>query len=163
MSNVRLLGCAHCKTVEVLPDFDGPPEYDDLLNNLVTRHRTPEGHEHIGMLFVVTEEDWAKDGAPATITRQIAEKLEGGETGLGSEFYNLKQTFQEDALQCFNEHLRNPACSDYKDDSKILRSGQEKELEKLGIHSDSKRWLCEFCPVHSLVEQAQRRKAGLDK
>lgn len=163
MANVRLLGCAHCKTVEILPDFDGPPEHDDLLNDRVSKHRTPEGYEHIGMLAIVTEDEWKIPGAQKQVTDQIAAKLEGGETGLGSAYYDLKDTFQEDALKCFNQHQRNPACSDYKDDSKRLLSGNEKEMKELGITSTSKRFLCEFCPVHSLVQQAQRRKAGLDK
>jgi hypothetical protein len=163
MANIRLLACTHCKTIETLPDFDGPPDYDRLLQNLVSRHMTPEGYPHIGQLFNVSEEEWAIEGAQTKIRDQIATALSGGETGLGSAFYDLKDTFVEDAGECFKAHNRNPGCGDYKSDSKILTSGNEKEMKDLGIQNNSKRYLCEFCPVHSLVQQAQRRKAGLDK
>lgn len=165
---MRLLACQQDKTIEELPDFDGPAEHDDLLNHLVSRHRTPSGQEHIGALFVVDDADWSDPGKKKQIARQIAAKLEGGETGLGSAFYDMKNTFQEDALACFNAHNRNPACPDYKSDSKRLTSGNEAEIMRetgVDIRADrrSNRYLCEFCPVQSLVEAAQRRKAGLDK
>jgi hypothetical protein len=165
---MRLLACQQDKTVEELPDFTGPVEYDDLLNHLVSRHRTPSGQEHVGALFHVEDADWSDPDKQRQIVQQIAAKLDGGETGLGSAFYDLKDTFQEDALTCFNAHNRNPACSDYKDDSKRLTSGNEAEIKRetgVDVRADrrSTRYLCEFCPVQSLVEAAQRRKAGLDK
>jgi hypothetical protein len=161
---MRLLACQQDKTIEELPDFAGPAEHDDLLNHLVSRHRTPSGQEHIGALFVVEDEDWKDATKQAQIAQQIAAKLEGGETGLGSAFYDLKNTFQADALACFKAHNRNPACSDYKSDSKRLQSGNEAEIKReTGVTVRSNRYLCEFCPVQSLVEAAQRRKAGLDK
>jgi hypothetical protein len=165
---MRLLACQQDKTIEELPDFDGPTEYDDLLNHLVSRHRTPSGEAHIGQLFNVSDDDWRDPNRQVEITRQIAAKLEGGETGLGSEFYDMKNTFQTDALACFNAHNRNPACGDYKSDSKRLKSGNEAEIKReTGVdvtqNRRSQRFLCEFCPVQSLVEQAARRKAGLDQ
>lgn len=167
---LRLLVCGHCKTIEELPDYDGPVEYDTLLENLVSRHQFPSGTPHApATLGKVSEDDWGKPHVRQEIVKQISGKLTGtSETGLGSEYYDTRDTFQEDALACFNKHSRNPGCPDYKSDSKRLTSGAEKDIKAefgIDIRADrrSDRWLCEFCPVHSLVEQARRRKAGLDK
>lgn len=160
MTDIRLLACQQCKTIEELDDFDGPPEYDDLLNTLVSRHRTASGEEHIGALFRVNSDEWAKGHAKDEVTKQIAAKMEGGETGLGHAFYDLKDTFQEDAAKCFSDHLRNPACSDYRSDAKRLSAGTEAERKAAGLAPHrSNRFLCDHCVVQSLVEQAARAKA----
>ena len=164
MTDIRLLACQQCKTIEELPDFEGPAEHDHLLNHSVQRHVT-NGTPHIGQLFRVTEKDWANEDAKNEIAKRIAAKLEGGETGLGSPFYDLKNTYQADALACFKAHLRNPACSDYRSDSKRLTPGTAAERKAAGLpeyRSPQDRYLCDFCPVQSLVEQAARKKA-LDK
>lgn len=159
MTDIRLLACQQCKSIEELEDFDGPPDYDDLLNTLVSRHRTASGTEHVGALFRVNKDEWAKEHAQKEILHQIAAKLEGGETGLGHAFYDLKNTFQADALQCWKEHNRNPACGDYRNDSKRLSAGTDAERKSLGLAPHrSTRFLCDFCPVQSLVEQAARAK-----
>lgn len=159
-NQIRLLACQQCKTIEELPDFEGRPEQDHLLSYALERHRN-NGVAHIGALFKVPEKDWENDKAKKSITQQIAAKLEGGETGLGSAFYDLKNNFQEDAIACFNAHMRNPACSDYKSDSKRLTPGTAAERKAAGLseyRSAKDRYLCEFCPVQALVEQAQHAK-----
>lgn len=166
---MRLLVCGHCKTIEELPDYNGPVEYDTLLENLVSRHVYPNGEPHApATLGNVTDAEYAKPGAKEQIAREIAAKFAGGETGLGTEFYDTRDTFREDAMACFNKHLRNPGCPDYKSDSKRLTSDSQREIKKefkvdVAANPINRRFLCEFCPVHSLVEQAARRKAGLDK
>lgn len=162
--NIRLLACQQCKTIEELPDFDGPPEQDHLLSHTVKKHKT-NGVEHVGALFKVPVKDWENSDAKSSIRSQIAAKLEGGETGLGSPFYDLKNTYTEDAGNCFNAHSRNPACSDYHSDSKRLTPGTAAERKAAGLpeyRSPKDRYLCDFCPVQSLVEQAARRKALKD-
>lgn len=162
MSNqIRLLVCQQCKTIEELPDYEGPAEHDYLLAYRVEPHQT-NGLEHIGLLFKVNEVDWEVPHKREEIQKQISAKLAGGETGLGHEFYDLKNTFQEDALACYNQHLRNPACSDYKDESKRLTPGTAAERKAAGLpeyRSPRDRYLCEFCPVHSLVQAAAAAKA----
>lgn len=161
-NNIRLLACQQCKTIEELPTFDGPPEQDFLLSHLVEKHREASGLEHIGALFTVPETDWANEATKNSIAQQIAAKLEGGETGLGSAFYDLKNTYTEDAGNCFNAHNRNPACGDYRSDSKRITPGTAAERRAAGLpeyRSPKDRYVCDFCPVHSLVEQAARKKA----
>ena len=163
---IRLLACGQCKTIEDLPDYEGPVEQDHLLSHLVDRHQT-NGHPHFpALLSKVEESDWSDENRKSEIAKQISAKLDGGETGLGSAYYNVKSTFQADALQCFAQHNRNPACSDYKSDKKRLTPGTAAERKAAGLpeyRSPKDRYLCDFCPVQSLVEQAARRKAGLDK
>lgn len=164
MANIRLLACKDCKTIEEIPDYEGPSDHDHLLSSLVRKHQTNE-HPHIGQLFKIDAEDWKDENHKKEIAKRIAAQLDGGETGLGSPFYDLKNTFQADALACYNAHLRNPACSDYKSDSKRLTPGTAEERRAEGLpeyRSAQDRYLCEFCPVHSLVQAAARRKAGLD-
>jgi hypothetical protein len=160
-TELRLLACQQCRTIEELPDFNGPAEQDHLLSFAVKKHQT-NGMEHIGALFKVPEKDWADSEAKKTISQQIAAKMEGGETGLGHEFYDLKNQFQEDAANCFQEHNRSPTCGDYRSDRKRLTPGTSAERKAAGLpeyRSPKDQYLCDFCPVQSLVEQAQRAKA----
>lgn len=173
MAKIRLLACQQCKTIEELPDFDGPPEYDVLLSHLLEKHKTPGGTPHIGQLFDVDKDKWENGdkNTPASkvredVARQISVRLSGGETGLGSPFYALHDTYKEDAMTCWKRHQRIPGCNDYKSEKMRLTPGTNAERKELGLdkyRSDRDVYLCQFCPVHSLVEQAQRAKAGLYK
>lgn len=150
---IRLLICRDCKTIEPLPDFNGEVERDFMLDYLVKPHRT-NGLEHIGMLARVEESDWSDPLKQAEITKQLIAKF-GGETGLGSDFYNARDTFREDAMSCFKQHLRNPDCGDYKSDAKRLTPNTAEARREAGMsayRSNDDRYLCEFCPVHSMVQ-----------
>jgi len=163
-SQIRLLACTVCKTIEELPDFQGlRAEEDHLLNRLVEKHGPPE-NRHFGQLFTVNQEHWQTEHIKVQIAQQIAQKMNGGETGLGSEYYDVKNTFTEDAMACFKAHQRNPDCNDYKSDSKRLTPGTAADRKAAGLpeyHTAHDRYLCDFCPVQSLVDQKARWKAGL--
>lgn len=151
--HIRLLVCRDCKTIEPLPDYTGDPEHDYLLNYLVAPHRT-NGEEHIGMLARVETSDWNDPRIQREISGRLVTDF-GGETGLGSEFYNTRDTFRDDAMSCFKQHQRNPDCSDYKSDSKRLTPGTAEARKEAGMsayRSEHDRYLCEFCPVHSMVQ-----------
>lgn len=171
---IRLLLCGKCKTIEVLPDYTGPleraEEYDTALNAAVEQHK--DGVERIphapAALFKVPEAAWNSPEAQAQIRQQLAEKFDpNAETGLGSDAYALRDNFQADALACFEAHMRNPGCSDYKSDAKQIIPDTASERKEVGMvkfdrhNPRTKRYLCEYCPVHSLVQQAQRKRAGL--
>ncbi|MDX3260749.1 hypothetical protein PV336_16130 [Streptomyces sp. MI02-2A] len=160
--HVRLLQCLDCKTLEELPDYQGDPRGDHLLEVMVQGHKFPSGTEHRGHLHRVEKKHWDSPTTRATIEAQIREK--SGHTGLDPNFYAAKNTFQEDAMSCWKAHQRNPGCSDYKTASKQLTPGTAAERKAAGLpkyRSAQDRFLCEFCPVHSLVVQAARKKAGL--
>jgi len=161
--NIRLLRCDDCLTVEPLPDYEGPPEQDEVLAHLIeTRHTERSGLTHKGLTYLVEKRFWDSPCAREAIVARIREA--SGHTGLDPEFYTTRDTFTEDALACWAAHHRNPACNEYKSDRKKLTPATQQERKELGMgkfRSSLSRYLCEFCPVHSLVVEAARRKAGL--
>lgn len=166
-TNVRLLLCHECKSLEELPDFNGHPERDALLNALVSKHRYPSGTEHRGQLLRVEQKHWDSPSTREAIVAQI--RSGAGHTGLDPAFYEAKNTFQEDAMSCWAKHLRNPGCNDYKSDEKLILPDTQADWKAAGIKRPQKlgngndRYLCEFCPVHSLVVEAARAKKGMYK
>lgn len=165
---VRLLACSVCRTIdEIGPMFDGPPEHDSVLERVASKHQSA-GVRHKGQLFVVDAETWSKPLARAEIQKKITESLDGGESGLGSAAYALMETLKDDAMDCFKAHRRNPACPDYKSDKMRIAPGTAQERRAAGMDPrydaggpSLTRYLCEWCPVHSLVQQASRQRAGL--
>ena len=166
---VRLLVCPTDKSIEEMPDFDGPPQYDQVLQALVAKHerkRCPTGS-----LLRVEESKWQNPEVQNEVRKRIAASFgDKAETGLGTPTYQLMETLRDDAMKCFQQHNRNPACNDYKSDSKRLVPDTKAERKELGMDPkyDAQdrsltRYLCEWCPVHSLVQQAARAKAGLYK
>jgi hypothetical protein len=170
---VRLVVCATCETVEPIPDYAGPPsqaaERDTVLNRILEKHRTGvERLPHVGQMFRVKEADWNNMEVRPQIMEQIIAKFNpDSETGLGAEAYALRDNFRDDAMACWQKHLRTPACPDYKTDPYLLTPDTAAERKEAGIdkfdplNPATQRWLCEYCPVHSLVEQARREKMGL--
>ena len=152
---IRLLYCITCDSIEEIPDYDGPPAYDHLLNISVERHRFPSGTEHIGALLRVRIKDWVSEQA----RRQIIEQMKGGGLAKGlsaidESFYDTRSIFYEDAMKCYNAHLRPKGqCPDYMSDSKILLPNTNADRKDLGLLPTSKVGgpkvrLCQMCPVH---------------
>lgn len=162
--NIRLLACSVCKTIEEIPDYEGRPEGDHLLTKSLEKHG-PRENRHFGQLFKVSKEQWDNPNLKQEVAKQIANKLTAGEgEGLGSEFYEIKDQFSEDAMTCWAQHNRTKSCGDYKSDKKRLTPDTADErrqagLPQLGREKDI--FLCQFCPVHSLVVTAARRAAGM--
>lgn len=151
-AKVRLLICRDCRTVEELPDFTGPVEHDVVLDHAIEAHRFPNGEPHAGNLADVGAEEWRDESKRQGILKQIASKT----TGLESEFYAAKNTFQEDALKCYARHGRpSEGCIDWEDSKKRLGNPT-----KLGWTAGPKVYLCHFCPVRSWVDTEKRWKAG---
>ena len=173
---IRLLACGKCKTIEVLDDYRGPQrlaeEYDVVLNIAVEKHQ--DGVERIphapAALVRVKKSDWDNEAVQEQVRKQIMASFGDGETGLGSEAYAIRDNFQADALDCFAKHLRNPECPDYRSDSKRLVPGTDAERREVGMARASEydrnnpaltKYLCDYCPVQSMVLQARRKKAGM--
>ena len=151
---IRLLKCNDCKSTEEVPDFEGPAEYDVLLEHLVQRHRHPNGEEHIGQLLRVERKHWDSP----KIKREILSKMWLGTTGFDPEFYASKSTFQEDALKCFNQHQRpSEGCIDWKNSEKRLGNPS-----KLGWERGPKVYLCDFCPVRAHVAKKVNDAKGIN-
>lgn len=149
---IRLLICRDCHTIETLPDYEGPVDYDVLLDHLVAQHQFPNAEPHKGNLMRVEKKWWDTPSA----REQIMEEL-GITHGLGEEWYASKKGFEEDALKCYNQHHRpDQGCIDYCDGNKRLGNPT-----KIGWQSGPKVFICNFCPVQTWVDTELAHKAGL--
>ena len=157
-AKLRLLICHTCKSIEEVPDFEGCPDDDVLLEHALGPHRFPTGLEHIGNLAVVSKADWEDHNRRRSIEAEIKSAVEKN-TGLPTEFYATKNQFQADALKCYTQHHRpKEGCIDYCDSSKRLGNPT-----KAGWQAGPRVFLCSFCPVESYVQMRERHAAGLYK
>lgn len=163
---MRLLLCHDCKSLEEVPDFDGPVEQDTLLQILVDRHKYAPGYPHHGQLLQIKQEDWNNAQYRDAIVKEI--RNGAGHTGLDPEAYAARNTFREDALKCYDRHSRpKDGCIDWKDLSKrlgnsILSDEEKKTARDHGLRSRGVVYLCDFCPVRAnYVDPKKYDKAGL--
>lgn len=167
---IRLLFCFECNTVEELPPHEGPPQTDVLLELTVEKHEYPSGERHVGKLFILPVKTWAQESH----RKAIIEQLRGhGAQGLDAldpdaNFYETKMQFAEDAMQCFNYHLRpsDPGCADYESEPKRLLPKTDKERIELGLPDPAssgapKVYLCHFCPYHTVATTKKRMIRGM--
>lgn len=164
---IRLLICNTCNTIEPLPDYTGPIEHDTTLQFRLSKHRTAEGHPHLGNMARVSEKSWDNPTYRAKILDELAKAHAAGEVGLGTKMYDLRSTFQEDAMSCWrHEHNRTENCEDFRSDRKRLVPDTKGERKELGLETRSKympvnSWLCDYCPYATLVMERQRKAKGL--
>lgn len=163
---IRLLLCLDCKTIEELPDFDGPPEYDHLLQLAIDERHTNWTSEtaHRGQLIKVEIKHWAVESIKREIVRQIRDGS-GGISELDPAFYDTKSQFAADALDCFARHLRpRGQCVDYMHDSKKLVPKTKSDRKDLGLpdpkYATNLPKLCQFCPVHVYNVTKARQASG---
>jgi len=162
MSNetkIRLVVCRTCKSIEEIPDFQGPLKDDTLLDIVASRHEYAEGFPHEGLkLFDVEERHWRDTHKREKIVEKIKERVG---MGLGDEFYTIKATFKEDAFACWKRRNRTRNCEDFKSDKMRLVPNTHAERKELGLPKPtSNRYLCEFCPYFSIAMQRMRAKRG---
>jgi len=162
---MRLLRCFDCKTLEQFPDppkgvdpHNISPGQDPLLDELIARHHT-NGAPHMGQMLSVLDEDWKNEDRRKEILKQLGQET----TGFDQEFYDVRDTFQEDALKCFIQHNRPERCIDWLADSKSLgRATPEGKAWQKQHQKAPTTYLCHFCPVASKVAQAQADALGVD-
>lgn len=167
---LRLLFCFECNTVDELPPHDGPPETDILLEMTVEKHEYPSGLRHMGKLFILPVKTWANESQRKAIIDQLKGAGAQGLDALDPEanFYETKMQFAEDAMQCYNYHLRpsEPGCPDYESEEKRLLPKSHKERKELGLPDPAnsgapKVYLCHFCPFHSVAMTKKRMIRGM--
>ena len=153
---IRLLRCTHCGTLEELPDFQGDPRDDHLLDHLVMEHqrRHPFHDETDAFLLRVSEEKWRNPKTRRGIHAQIWADREG--KGFVPEYYASKNTFIEDANKCHVQHNRQVPCIDWHADRKRIGNPTKEGWREGRV----KVYLCDFCPVASIVMQKKREAAG---
>lgn len=161
---IRLMVCRTCKTIDELPPYQGPPEGDVLLQLTVDRH----GSEHIGLLVNVSALHWNSK----TMRAAIIEQIQQGSTGLdvfGTQFYETKMQFAEDALSCWASHNRPKGqCPDFRSEKKRLLPKTAQDRKDAGLESPSasnatRVYVCDFCPVRIYNERKAREEKGLYK
>jgi hypothetical protein len=156
---VRILICHTDGAVHELPWYEGPPDYDDTLKYRVAEHKG-----HMGNLFVYNKSDWSKSEYRKAILDEIAKQVRPGEgTGLGQTFYDIKDNFMAEAAACWKKHNRTHDCGDYMTDKMRLYPDTKAERKEEGLSTSDRpnTFLCQFCPVHSLVTTKQREAAGM--
>lgn len=166
---LRLLLCRTCNVIEEIPDYDGPPSGDRVLSFFVEQHTDATGTPHIGTLYVVEERMWSRPEVRKEIVRQIKG---GGSKGLDEfdeKFYDTRSTFHEDAMACYQQHLRpKEACPDWRSDTKILLPDTKADRKDLGLEAPSKSpgvktYLCDFCVVRTYYQNKVNELKGLSK
>lgn len=164
---IRLLYCYNCKTIEELPDFEGRPEDDTLLEVLVEKHQSA-GIPHTGFLSKIGVKIWAQESYRKEIIKNLRTRVGGGLADIDPEYYTTKATFYEDAMKCYSAHMRpKEDCSDWRDSSKRLIPKSTAELRKeVGLESAAKSastnvYLCDFCPVKTHYVTKSREEKGL--
>ena len=166
---IRLLYCYNCKTIEELPDFEGRPEDDTLLEILVEKHQSA-GVPHTGFLSKIGVKIWSQEKFRKEIIKNLRTRVGGGLADIDPDYYTTKATFYDDAMKCYNLHLR-PAedCSDWRAKNKRLVPKSTAELRKdVGLApaaqtASTNVYLCDFCPVKTHYVTKQRNAAGLYK
>jgi hypothetical protein len=158
-----------CETWEELPDYEGPSNFDYLLEISLEKHRFPSGEPHVGKLFKLPEKTWKDQTQRKAILDQLGGK---GATGLDAidpdkNFYETKAQFSDDAMTCYTQHNRPQiGCTDFQSPSKRLLPNTRKERAELGVESPEnapgpKVYLCNFCPFYSVAVTTERMKQGL--
>jgi len=161
---IRLLYCYQCKTIEELPDFEGRPEDDTILELTIEKHQSA-GIPHNGFLSKIGVKLWAQEKFRKEIIKNLRDRVGGGLADIDPDYYHTKATFHDDAMKCYNLHLRpTEGCYDYGHDKKKLVPKTQAERKELGLApSGSTIYLCDFCPVKTHVVTKQRQQAGLYK
>lgn len=164
--HIRLLICLDCATIEEIPDYEGDPRDDVLLEISCERHEDVTGNRHRGHLMKVPLKYWAIDSARQKIVQQIKDGSKGLED-VDKGWYDTKSQFSEDAMECFNRHLR-PAgrCPDWKAESKVLKPKTAAARKDLGLaplekSTAQKTYLCQFCPASIYMHTKLRELRGL--
>lgn len=158
VAHVRLLQCWVCKTVEEIPDFEGLPEDDHVLQYVDEKHGGETQQPHHRALLRVEKAHWEN----RQIRRRIHTQMWADTKGFVPEYYAVRDTLREDAGKCFAAHRRQVPCIDYQDRSKRLgnpaarmRKELSKEMKRDFTGGGPKVFLCSYCPVQGYVDRAK--------
>lgn len=157
--------------MQVIPDYQGDPEYDAFLHDVDIPHG---GHEedplrqHLRALHRVVESLWDQP----RVRRQMVRDMWAGTKGFVPEYYDAKHTFQEDATKCWLSHHRpgisTHKCSDYRNENRRIGNPAYRDRLQLSQqmrsdeikHSGPKVYLCQFCPYEMDVQHMKADRYG---
>jgi hypothetical protein len=81
-----------------------------------------------------------------------------------STYYDVQDTFREDALLCYSQHLRpKGACPDWHADNKRLTPDTKAARKEVGLSPQGMPviFLCSFCPVRSYYDRKNNEAKGI--
>lgn len=129
--------------------YDGPPEYDMELIDILERHkaRHQDFDNWRALIFRTDKETASKLDAETAIKSELKRH----------DIYikDFRDELKVDALRCFNRHNRpNSGCSDWCDESKTIG-------RKVGVPVEKRQFLCMYCPAASFYAHKERKMLGL--
>ena len=147
----RLLVCKPCGTLYNMLDYDGPPEYDMELQEIIKRHlhqaNDPRPESHMSQIFRCDDDTASK----LDMETEVKKELMKNEV----EVREMRNDLKEDALKCFSKHGRPKMdCLDYCGEDKTVGV---KPVTLPGLLND----LCMFCPVQEYYQYKIRGAKGL--
>jgi hypothetical protein len=159
-AKIRVMVCPVCKTIDPLPFYDGPDQYDDTGQAKATLHMYSDDRFHPFIVGTVSEVSWNNPRLRPEIVRKVTEELSpaGEGEGLGQEYYDVKNTFAEDAMTCWRvAHARTKDCGDWKTDKMKLIPHTQAERKAEGLPHrardiNSQMYLCDFCVMKSVKQ-----------
>lgn len=161
---IRLLICSTCKTVEELPPYSGDPRGDTWLREKEATHLLPSGEKMHGDVRVgrIEQEDWLSH--KQDILGKLASEMTapGQGAGLGEAMYAAKDNYSVDAMKCWRVgHQRTLDCPDYMTSKMRVLPDTKAERKAEGMTTQRPSiYICQFCPVHSVMMQRQRAAEG---
>lgn len=166
-AKLRLLVCKVCHSIQPLPDYQGRDiDRDETLLARVAEHQYPGSQRgHDMELLRVSETSWNDPGIRRQITAEMGKHIGLGEgEGLGSELYDVRNNYSDDAMACWRfKHNRTTDCGDYMKPHMAVLSDSKADRKDLGLDPKARPaiMVCQFCVIHSLVEQKKRKAKGL--
>lgn len=146
----RLLVCKSCGVMYKMRPYDGPPEYDMELIEIINRHLAqatdPRPESHISLIFRTDEDTASKLDVETSVKNEL----------MKNEIWmrDFRDELKVEALKCYNRHGRTPNCNDYEAADKTIG-------RKIGVPKEKWQYLCYYCPVHSKVVESVRRAKGM--
>ena len=166
---MRLLVCRKCKSIDEVPEYEGPEggensaEYDHTLRFFIDQHLEKGCKKDNWIMYNLPTKYWVIPKVKESIEKQIGEGAQGLDV-FGTNFYATKANFTSDAMSCWIAHKQTKDCGDYKTDAKLLKPDTDKERKEAGLEKAGggpKVYLCDYCPVKSIVQEKAYKKKGL--
>ena len=110
---------------------------------------------------------WSIESVRNEVIKQIRKGTNGGLDELDPGYYATRNTFYEDAMTCYAQHNRpKDSCGDFKNEKKRLVPDTSAMRKDAGLvapeqSNATKVYLCDFCPMKSVVMTKQRKAAGM--
>jgi hypothetical protein len=167
--HMRVLKCTKCRSIEEVPDYDGPEggentqEYDLSLKFFTDQHVNKNCKRDDFTTVRFPTRFWIIPKVKASIEQQLKEGAQGLDV-FGTDFYNTMNNFTADAMKCWMQHNQTKDCSEYKSEHKMLKPGTSVERAAIGLEKEAtgpKVYLCDYCPIKSVVQQKAFTKKGL--